>query len=59
MAQSYGLHGETVRSTDEIVDTVERALMSPTGALLHVITDPTLRASSPEVPAGAMNGDRP
>ncbi|MGJ4050474.1 thiamine pyrophosphate-dependent enzyme [Corynebacterium macclintockiae] len=59
MAQSYGLHGETVRSTDEIVDTVERALMSPTGALLHVITDPTLRAPSPEVPAGVMNGDRP
>lgn len=59
MAQSYGLHGETVRSTDEIVDAVERALASPTGALLHVITDPTLRAPSPEVPAGAMNGDRP
>ncbi len=43
-----------MRSTDEIVDTVERALMSPTGALLHVITDPTLRAP---LPGGAGRGN--
>lgn len=53
MAQSYGLHGETVRTSDDIAGAVERALASPTGALLHVITDPALRGPSGEVPAAA------
>lgn len=50
MAQSYGLHGETVRTSADIAGAVERALASPTGALLHVITDPALRGPSGQMP---------
>lgn len=50
MAQSYGLHGETVRTNADIAGAVERALASPTGALLHVITDPALRGPSGQMP---------
>jgi acetolactate synthase I/II/III large subunit len=44
LARSYGLHGETVRETDQFRPALERALKSSTGALLHILTDPATRS---------------
>ena len=38
---AYGLHSERVARTTEFAPAVERALASPTGALLHLRLDPT------------------
>lgn len=43
LARSYGLHGETVRTTGEFAPALDRALKSSTGALIHVFTDPETR----------------
>jgi acetolactate synthase I/II/III large subunit len=39
MAQACGLHGETVSETGAFAEAFERALASPTGALLELIVD--------------------
>lgn len=46
LGRAYGLHGETVRTTEEFGPALLRALESPTGALIHVLTDPETRAPS-------------
>lgn len=47
MARSYGLHGETVRETEEFAPALERALAHPKGSIIHVFTDPETRAPAP------------
>lgn len=39
-AQAYGLHGETVRQTDEFEAAFERACASKTGGLIELVIDP-------------------
>ena len=46
LGRAYGLHSETVTTTEEFAPAFQRALESPTGALLHVLTDPATRAPS-------------
>lgn len=46
LGRAYGLHGETVRTTEEFGPAIRRALESPTGSVVHVITDPATRAPS-------------
>ena len=38
LAQSYGFHGEKVEKTDDFAAAFERALASPTGAVLDIVT---------------------
>ena len=54
LGRSYGLHGETVRSTEEFGPALERALQSPTGSVIHVFTDPETRSPSPVLDAAAV-----
>lgn len=44
LGRAYGLHGETVRTTEEFGPALERALQSPTGSVIHVFTDPDTRS---------------
>lgn len=44
LGRAYGMHGERVERTADFAAALERALESPTGALLHVVTDPATRA---------------
>ncbi|WP_343069239.1 thiamine pyrophosphate-dependent enzyme [Leucobacter denitrificans] len=46
LGRAYGLHGETVRTTEEFAPALNRALASSTGSVIHVITDPETRAPS-------------
>lgn len=41
LGAAYGLHAERVERTAEFAPAFERALDSPTGALLHLLVDPT------------------
>ncbi|MFT5204541.1 MAG: acetolactate synthase-1/2/3 large subunit [Candidatus Aldehydirespiratoraceae bacterium] len=41
LAQAYGFHAERVDTTDEFAAAFGRAEASPTGALLHLIIEPT------------------
>jgi len=41
LAQSYGFHAERVERTDDFAAAFERAEASPTGALLHLVVDPS------------------
>ena len=38
LAGAYGMHAERVTATDGFAPAFERAMASPTGALLHLIT---------------------
>ena len=37
IARAYGFHGETVERTEDFADAFERALASPTGAVLDIM----------------------
>ena len=36
LARSYGLHGERIERTEDFAAAFERAMASPTGALIHL-----------------------
>ncbi len=40
LAQAYGFHAEQVEATDQFADAFERAVASPTGALIEIMIDP-------------------
>lgn len=40
LARAHGLHGERVERTEDVAAALDRALASPTGALLELIVDP-------------------
>lgn len=42
IARAYGMHGERVERTAEFAPALDRALASPSGALLHLVVDPTM-----------------
>ncbi len=42
LAAAYGMHGERVEHSAEFSQALQRALASPSGALLHLMVDPTM-----------------
>ena len=54
LAQSYGFHGERVTRTEDFADAFERALASPTGAVLDL--DIGLEALTPKATLSQIRG---
>lgn len=42
VARAYGIHGERVSDTADFAPALDRALASPTGAVLHLVVDPSM-----------------
>ncbi|MEM8707153.1 MAG: thiamine pyrophosphate-dependent enzyme [Actinomycetota bacterium] len=42
LAEAYGMHAERVERTEQFGPAFERAMMSPTGALLHLVMPPEM-----------------
>lgn len=54
LGRSYGFHGETITKNEEIPSALRRAFSSPSGSVIHVLTDPTTR--SPRTTVNARSG---
>jgi acetolactate synthase I/II/III large subunit len=61
LARAYGLHAERVATTNDFEAALERALASPTGALLELRIDPdaiTTRTTLSAIRAAALKSKK-